>query len=120
VTAITDLAMVWRDTSFDKNGRKGRDDMFRSVSLKALKLAFVGFAAAAAVAAMRLYYVQEMLAALILFAILFVCVAVVLLLLLMLDSAGQVVLEFLEVRRKAVLQHARVWHSLTRPDRKRV
>ena len=89
--------------------------MFRSVFLKALELIFVGFAAVAGVAAMRLYYVQEMLAALILFAILFGCVAVVLLLLLMLDRAGQAVLEFLELRGREVLQHARVWRAVSEP-----
>lgn len=59
--------------------------MFRSVSLKALKLTFVGFLVVAGVTAMRLYYVQEMLAALILFTILFGCVTVVLFLLFILD-----------------------------------
>jgi hypothetical protein len=89
--------------------------MFRSVSLKALKLAFVGFVVVAGVAAMRLYYVQEMLAALILFTILFGCVAVVLFLLFTLDRAGQTVLEFLELRGKEVLQHARVWPAVSEP-----
>jgi hypothetical protein len=86
-------------------------NMCHSISLKALKLTFVGFVAVAGVAAMRLYYVQEMLAALILFAILFGCVAVVLLLLYTLDRAGQAVLEFFELRGKEVLKHARVWRA---------
>jgi len=85
--------------------------MFRSVSLKALKLTFVGFVVVAGVAAMRLYYV----AALILFTILFGCVAVVLFLLFILDRAGQTVLEFLGLRGKEVLQHARVWPAVSEP-----
>jgi hypothetical protein len=95
--------------------QKAAMNMCHSISLKALKLTFVGFAAVAGVAAMRLYYVQEMLAALILFAILFAilfgCVAVVLLLLCTLDRVGQAVLEFLQLRGKEVLQHARVWRA---------
>jgi hypothetical protein len=109
--AITDWVVLGGTLVLTSTDPKAAMNMCHSISLKALKLTFVGFAAVAGVAAMRLYYVQEMLAALILFAILFGCFAVVLLLLYTLDRAGQAVLEFLELRGKEVLKHARVWRA---------
>jgi hypothetical protein len=75
----------------------------------------IGSAAAAAVVATQLYYVREMLAALILFAILFSCIAGVLLLLFILDRTGEAMLQFLGVRGRNMLQHARERRSLSDP-----
>ena len=69
----------------------------------------------AAIVAMRFYYVREMLAALVLFSALFGCVAAALALLFILDRAGRAVAEFLELRAKEALQHARAWRSLSEP-----
>jgi hypothetical protein len=63
----------------------------------------------------EIYYLQEMLAALIIFAVLFSCGAAVLLMLYILDRAGQSTMEFLELRAREVLHHARVWRTAPEP-----
>lgn len=109
--AVTDTGILWRDIDYLGLGEKV--GILKSVSPKALKWILIG---SAAVAATQLYYVQEMLAALILFAVLFSCIAVVLLVLFILDRAGRATLEFLELRAKEVLQHARAWRALSEPQ----
>jgi hypothetical protein len=90
----------------------GNMSRFRWVSRKALVLILIG---SAVFLVTQIYYLQEMLAALILFAILFSCGAAVLLLLFLLDRAGQSTIEFLELRARDVLQHARSWRTASEP-----
>ena len=85
---------------------------WRRASEKAAKGIFIG---ATAMVAMRFYYVREMLAALVLFSVLFGCAAAVLALLFILDRAGRAATEFLELRGKGALQHARAWRSISEP-----
>ena len=49
------------------------------------------------------------------FAVLFSCGAAVLLMLYILDRAGQSTMEFLELRAREVLHHARVWRTAPEP-----
>jgi hypothetical protein len=77
-----------------------------------MKWILMGFAA---IVAMRFYYVREMLAALVLFSALFGSVAAALALLFILDRAGRAATEFLELRWKEALQHARALYSVSKP-----
>ena len=85
---------------------------WRRVFQRAPKWILVGVAA---IAALRFYYVREMLAALVLFSAVFVCVAAALAVLIILDRAGCAATEFLELRGKEAVQHARAWHSVSAP-----
>ena len=82
---------------------------WRRVSEKAAKWILIGVTA---MVAMRFYYVREMLAALVLFSVLFGCVAAALALLFIIDRAARAATEFIELRAKEALQHARAWHSV--------
>ena len=85
---------------------------WRRVSEKAAKWTLIGVTA---MVAMRFYYVREMLAAFVLFSLLFGCAAAVVAMLFILDRAARVATEFLELRGKEALQHARAWHRLSEP-----
>ena len=87
---------------------------WRRVCEKAAKWILIGVAA---IVAMRFYYVREMLAALVLFSAVFGFAAMVLAILFILDRAGRAATEFLELRGKAALQHARAWRSVSEPRR---
>jgi len=84
----------------------------RWASQKALIVVLIG---SAVFLVTEIYYLQEMLAALIIFAVLFSCGAAVLLMLYILDRAGQSTMEFLELRAREVLHHARVWRTAPEP-----
>jgi len=84
----------------------------RWASQKALIVVLIG---SAVFLVTEIYYLQEMLAALIIFAVLFSCGAAVLLMLYILDRAGQSTMEFLELRAREVLHHARVWRTALEP-----
>ena len=84
----------------------------RWASQKALIVVLIG---SAVFLVTEIYYLQEMLAALILFAVLFSGGAAVLLMLFILDRAGQSTMEFLELRAREVLHHARVWRTAPEP-----
>jgi len=84
----------------------------RWASQKALIVVLIG---SAVFLVTEIYYLQEMLAALIIFAVLFSCGAAVLLMLFILDRAGQSTMEFLELRAREVLHHARVWRTAPEP-----
>jgi len=83
---------------------------WRRASEKAAKVIVAGVTV---MAAMRFYYVREMLAALILFSLIFACVAAALALLFILDRASAAASEFIEIRGREALQHARAWHSVS-------
>jgi len=85
---------------------------WRRISEKAAKGMLIGVTA---MVAMRFYYVREMVAAFVLFSVLFGCVAAALALLFILDRATGAATEFLELRWKGALQHARAWHRLSEP-----
>ena len=85
---------------------------WRRVCERAAKWILIGVAA---IVAMRFYYVREMLAAFGLFSVLFGCAAAVLVMLFILDRAGRAATEFLELRWKGALQHARAWHRISEP-----
>ena len=84
----------------------------RWASQKALIVVLIG---SAVFLVTEVYYLQEMLAALIIFAVLFSCGAAVLLTLYILDRAGQSTMEFLELRAREVLHHARGWRTAPEP-----
>ena len=85
---------------------------WRRFSEKAAKWILIGVAAMVAI---RFYYVREMLAAFALLSVLFGCAATVLAMLFVIDRAARVATEFLELRGKEALQHARAWHRLSEP-----
>jgi hypothetical protein len=113
VIAVTDMGIVWRHIDFGSTGQKV--GTLKARSQKALAVMLIGLAA---FAASRIYYLQEMLAALILFAVLFSGVAVLLLLIFIVDRAGEAILEFLELRTREALQHARDWRTYLEPKPK--
>ena len=84
----------------------------RWASQKALIVVLLG---SAVLLVTEVYYLQEMLAALIIFALLFSCGAAVLLMLFVVDRAGQSTVEFLELRAREVLHHARGWRTASEP-----
>jgi hypothetical protein len=85
---------------------------WRRACERAAKWILIGVAA---IVAMRFYYVREMLAAFVLFSVLFGCAATVLAMLFILDRAARAATEFVELRGKEALQHARAWHGMSEP-----
>jgi len=86
--------------------------VWRRMCERAAKWILIGVAA---MVAMRFYYVREMLAAFVLFSVLFGCVAAALAMLFTVDRAARAATEFLELRWKGALQHARAWHRMSEP-----
>ena len=114
VTAVTDKATSEWHIFCWKVPERAVGNMFRSlrVSRKGFVMALLGLAA---LVAMRSYYVEEMLAALALFTVLFGCAEALLLLLYGLDRVGGAAVEFIELRMRELLQHARGFRNISEP-----